>query len=231
MASILLVEDELSNQRIVGACLAQHEIVMASTLKDARRFIAEKSFDLIILDVQLPDGDGFSFLVELQSLPATQNTTTVMLTGKTESSDKVTGYSLGADDYITKPIDTVVFKARIEAKLRKRDIQKDQEAVFKKDGFTFSLDKQSVTFESSEGKKLIEMTALEFKMFLYLIKNKDRVFSREDLISAVWSDNLNISDRTVDSHMSHLRKHLAGSSLKVQAVYGAGYKLTDSKSK
>jgi DNA-binding response OmpR family regulator len=229
VARILLIEDEVINQKIVSACLAEHEISISGSLESARTTLLQQTFDLILLDVKLPDGDGFSFLLELQSQVMEDGVPVILLTGKTEAADKVTGYSLGADDYITKPLDPIVFKARIESKLRKRGSQKSNQSSFKKDGFTFSLEKQSVTYEVGGRAEAIDLTTLEFKIFLYLIKHKDHVFSREQLIQAVWKDSVNISDRTIDSHLSHLRKRLVKSSLTIQAVYGAGYKLTDAR--
>ena len=229
MARILLIEDEIINQKIVSACLAQHELKTASSLAAAREFIKKNDFDLILLDVKLPDGDGFAFLLELQSVLLKDEVPVVLITGKTESSDKVTGYSLGAEDYITKPIDPVVFSARIDSKLKKRQKQKNAQSGFTRDGFTFHLEKQSVNVEVNGHSETIDLTTLEFKMFLYLIKHKDHVFSRDQLITAVWGPSVNVSDRTIDSHISHIRKRIVNSKLTIQSVYGAGYKLKDSK--
>lgn len=229
MANLLLIEDELTNQKIVAAALSQHKVVIAPTLDSARKSLTSEQFDLVLLDVQLPDGDGFSFFLELQSIPMNQETPVVFLTSRMEVSDKVTGYTLGADDYITKPIHPLEFKARMEAKLRKLESRNSQGSRFRKDGFVFSLDKQTVVFEGSEKPMPLEMTTLEFKLFLYLIRHKDHVLSREKLIQDVWGDNLNVSDRTIDTHMSHLRKRLQGTTLTVQSVYGAGYRLSNTK--
>jgi DNA-binding response OmpR family regulator len=181
---------------------------------------------LILLDVELPDGNGFSFLVELQSAEINNLPPIVMLTGRVGAADKVTGFSMGADDYITKPLDLMVFKAHIESKMRKK---KSQNNVVKKDGFVFSLEKQTVVFESPTDPTPLDLTTLEFKLFFYLIQHKDHVLSREKLIADVWGDQHNVTDRTIDSHISHLRKHLSGSTLTIQSVYGAGYKLTLNK--
>lgn len=122
-------------------------------------------------------------------------------------------------------IQSLVFKAMMEAKIRKRALHKSKSNLLQKDGFVFNLDRQTVSFESQGQTKDIELTHLEFKLLLYLVKHKDHVLSREQLIQDVWGGSLNISDRTIDAHMSHLRKKLVGTSLVVQAVYGAGYKL------
>ncbi len=229
VSRILLIEDEIGNQKIVTACLSQHEIHIVGDLKTARDHLSKSQYDLVLLDVKLPDGDGFAFLLELQNTVMADGIPVVLLTGQTQSADKVTGYSLGADDYITKPIDPIVFKARIEAKLRKLERNGSRENVLKTDGFTISMEKQSVSYASSGVEKTLQLTTLEFKIFVHLIKHKDHVLSREQLIEAVWGSGVSVTDRTVDSHVSHLRKHLADSPLAITSVYGAGYKLSAPK--
>lgn len=225
MACVLLIEDELANQMIVKSALAPHQVLIAKNLQEARQTLDSNRVDLILLDVQLPDGDGFSFFMEIQSQISEQEIPVVFLTGRNQETDKVTGYTLGADDYVTKPIHPMVFKALIEGKLRKRILNQSKSKMFQKDGFSFDLDRQRVTFENKGQAQSLELTTLEFKLLLYLLKHKDHVLSREQLIQDVWGGSLNISDRTIDTHMSHLRKRLVGTSLAVQSVYGAGYKL------
>lgn len=227
MAKILLVEDEKSNQAIVKACLSQNEISIAGTLAEARDLLGAQSWDLILLDLNLPDGSGLNFMIELQSTLEQQSRPILALfTSKAEATDKVAGYSMGADEYITKPIEPLVFKAQIEALLRRRGAKTTEASLFQKDGFTFDMERQTVKVDAAGDEKLLALTTLEFRLLLYFFKKKDHVLSREKLIAEVWGDNLNITDRTVDSHISHLRKHLANTSVTLQAVYGAGYRLT-----
>lgn len=228
MATFLLIDDDTLVQKVVRSCLVQHDVVCVATLEAARDLLKEPKWDMILLDVELPDGDGLSFLVEIQALVSEREVPVVLLTGRTRAVDKVAGYTMGAEDYITKPLDPLVFKARIESKIRKRQAQQKQ---IKKDGFTFSLEKQTVVYDSVSGSMPIDLTTLEFKLLLYMVLRKDHILSREKLIFEVWGDNLNITDRTIDSHISHLRKRLLGSTLTIQSVYGAGYKLTDAQAK
>jgi DNA-binding response OmpR family regulator len=230
MARILLIEDERTNQLIVSASLSDHHVSTASTLMEARNFLQTDDIDLILLDVQLPDGDGFSFFMEINSTLQEKEIPLIFLTQRQSPSDKVTGYSLGADDYITKPFDIPEFQARIESKIRKIHAKKSQQSVIRKQGFVFSLEKQTVHYEQAGQSIDLGLTSLEFKLLLYCLKHKDRILSREKLIQEVWGEKVSVSQRSIDTHMSHLRKRLTSTPVTIEAVYGAGYKLTSSQS-
>ena len=120
MAKILLIEDEPISRKLVTVCLSQYEVATAETLAEAREQLKKQKFDLILLDLQLPDGDGFSFLSELQSGPAGGQARVILLTAKSLPSDKAKGLALGADDYVVKPFDPTAFKTQIEAQLQRR---------------------------------------------------------------------------------------------------------------
>lgn len=229
MSRILFIEDDLINQKLVISSLSHHQIKIAVNLAEARKYLSAESFDLIILDVGLPDGNGFSFLQEMQQSHIHAKSQVVLLTGKDTDGDKVVGYTLGADDYFTKPINYIVFKARIDSmlqKIEKNNVIKDE---INKDSFLISYSKQSVSYLGEKGLVKLNLTSLEFKLFIYLFERKDQVLNREQLIQNVWGNQVNISDRTVDSHISRLRKHLENSNLTIVSVYSAGYKLSDQK--
>jgi DNA-binding response OmpR family regulator len=226
MNQILLIEDDLINQKLVVSSLSNHQIKAVASLAEARKELALNNYDLIILDIGLPDGDGFSFLLEIQQTQANSNLLIVLLTGKDAANDKVVGYTLGADDYFTKPINHIVFKARIEAMLQKKDKSNLKKDTLVKDSFVISFSKQTVSYEGKNGLEKIDMTSLEFKLFVYFFERKDQVLSREQLIHDIWGDRINISDRTIDSHISRLRKHLSNSNITIQSIYSAGYKLS-----
>lgn len=220
MAKILLIEDNLSNQLMVKETLSTHDVTCANTLKEATVHITSP-FDLVILDVQLPDGSGFDFYmhhhVQLQDIPV------VILTSQNEVTDKVVGFSLGAEDYVTKPFEPLELRARIEAKLRKKTKPHDS-AVLKVDSLHFDLTMQRLTCEIKGEKKPIETTSIEFKILLYLAKHKDQVITRQQLLDQVWGGSTSVVDRAIDTHMSKLRKKLEGTPWEIKSVYGSGYR-------
>src|SRR5262245_23326752 len=119
MYQILLVEDAEEYQKIVTRALGQHRVTCVSTVDDALCSLKENEFDLILLDINLPKRNGYSLLSELQATPLERPIPVLCLTGKSEITDKVTAFSLGADDYIVKPFDPIELKARVDAKLTK----------------------------------------------------------------------------------------------------------------
>jgi two-component system OmpR family response regulator len=119
MARILLIEDSPTDQIVIRAVLGHHELTSCTTLKDARKQLSVNNFDLVLLDVGLPDGVGFDFIQEMKQKLEVTSTSVIFITGKSEIEDRLKGLSLGADDYITKPLELQEFRARIEAKLRR----------------------------------------------------------------------------------------------------------------
>ncbi|KHD88876.1 MAG: hypothetical protein OM95_07100 [Bdellovibrio sp. ArHS] len=220
MAKILLIEDNLTNQLVVKETLSTHDVICANTLKEATLHITSP-FDLVILDVQLPDGSGFDFYMhhhaQLQDIPV------IILTVHGEVHDKVIGFSLGAEDYVTKPFEPVEFRARIEAKLRKKN-KHNESAVLKIDGLHFDLTMQKISCETPDLTKNLDTTSIEFKILLYLAKHRDTVITRQQLLDQVWGGSTTVVDRAIDTHMSKLRKKLDGTPWEIKSVYGSGYR-------
>ena len=229
MSRILLVDDALDDQRIVASALGKvHDLTVASTMAAARHCIAELEFELILLDVQLPDGDGFTLCAELQANDRKRSVPIVFLTVCNEISDKVMGFSLGAEDYISKPFDPKELKARVEARIKKAGERNSRDLVLRLGDLKISVSMQRVFLTGGEQERLLDLTPLEFKLLFYFARHEEHVFSREQLLGAVWADNVNVLDRTVDMHVSNLRKKLGLSSWTIQSVHGVGYRLTAS---
>jgi two-component system response regulator MtrA len=157
VAKILLIEDELTNQKIVAAVLARHELRIAGTIEHARSCLTAETYDLILLDVSLPDGSGFAFFSEIQPRIQASGTSIIFLTGKTDVSDKVVGFSLGADDYITKPFDPTEFRARVESKLKKRDQKAHDPLLFRSGNLAFNLSSHMVTYETEDSSTILHL--------------------------------------------------------------------------
>jgi DNA-binding response OmpR family regulator len=227
MDKILVLEDVREMQLVINRAVRheQTEIFIAGKISEANQLLQANEFKLILLDVTLPDGDGLSFLTTLRQNPETRDIPVMLLTGKAEVEDKVLAFSLGADDYLTKPFNPLELRARVLAKLKKlRAPKKDHDSIqvgkLRLDTTRF----QAFTWVG-EVETSVDLTPLEFKLLMYLARHEDQVFTRDQLINVVRGENVHILDRTIDTHISNLRKKIASASLSIRTVYGVGYSL------
>lgn len=225
MKQILCVEDNQEFILLLGATLKPHCVDFARDLSQARDMLTQKTYDLVTLDVGLPDGDGLTFLRELMDAPLGLATPVFILTADDNLTQKVSAFNLGADDYLVKPFEPRELLARIEAKLRKIESQRGLGENVKIGDLTISVPKQKVWMEQGMGPQSIQLTSLEFKLLLNLIKANGRVLSRLALLKEVWGEEMHVSDRTVDTHIGHLRKKIADSRVQIQTVVGEGYRV------
>ncbi len=223
MKTILCVEDNAEIQILVEAALDQHQVVLTKTLADAKAALKKQTFDLVILDLELPDGDGMKFLAEIgqdAEIPV------FILTGRTETANKVIAFSLGVDDFISKPFDPLELRARVNAKLKKTATAQDQQAVLKLKDMTIDVEKQRVSILKPPGQaENVFLTSIEFRLLLTFARAPDRVFSRTQLLDKVWGSDIAVTDRTVDTHVGHLRKKIQVSVVKIETVLNEGYRL------
>ncbi|MEK6704482.1 MAG: response regulator transcription factor [Bdellovibrionota bacterium] len=222
MANILLIEDSTDIQKTIKAILNTHTLFSASTLKEAERQLSEHDYDLVLLDLSLPDGNGMEFLSHIKR---TSDITVpfIIMTASSAVTDKVLGFSLGVEDYITKPFDPLELRARVEARLSRRAENRTKQNRFTAGDLQFDLITQFVTVSDSDQKKL-DLTPFEFKLLLCFARHRNHVLSREQLLELVWTSSLHVSDRVIDTHVSHLRKKLSESECSIEPVYGAGYR-------
>lgn len=221
MKTVLCVEDNREIQILVRAALDQHSVLTAENLKDARGLIKGQRIDLLVLDLELPDGDGLDLLVEIEG----KGVPVFVLTGKTEISKKVIAFSLGADDFLAKPFDPLELRARANAKFKKLDQATEHQSVLKIRNLTIEVEKQKVYLANVGSRDPIALTSLEFRLLLAFARSPERVFSRQILLDKVWGTEVNITDRTVDTHVNHLRKKLKASDVKIETVLNEGYRL------
>ena len=226
MNKILIIEDEESILMALedSLKLEGYEVACAEDGKQGLSMASEQKFDLIILDIMLPMMDGFEVCKHLRRDGI--NTPILMLTAKSQEIDKVLGLELGADDYVTKPFSPRELLARIKALLRRtKQFQQGIES--------FKFGNVEVDFRKYEVKKrgkLIFLTALEFSMLHFLVKNKGRVVNRDAILDNVWGRNVYIQSRTVDKHISELRKKIEDDPASpdfILGVRGIGYKFQE----
>ena len=194
-------------------------------LLEARKMLEKTHFDLILLDISLPDGDGLTFYADLQIKEKTRDIPVIFITSHQEVNKEIMGFSLGADDYIIKPIEPARFKARIESRLKQIEQKKHKELVINKGNLRLSVTLQKVSIVNEGLEKLIDLTPVEFKLLFHFLRHEDFILTREQLLTAVWGNASEVLDRTIDMHISNLRKKITDSDFKIKAVHGTGYKL------
>nr|WP_212667948.1 response regulator transcription factor [Virgibacillus pantothenticus] len=220
MIKILIIEDDLSLSNGVAIALKNSEftIIQARDLNSARMEIQKTTFDLIILDINLPDGSGLDFLKELRKFSAIP---VIMLTAKDMETDVVTGFEFGADDYITKPFSLMILRARVRAQLRKvSDISIEPIQI---DGFSFSFTKM----EFLKYGVPIELSKTEQKLLRCLLENKGHTMERSQLIDIIWTDGADyVDENALSVTVKRLRDKLEdipSSPKYIKTVYGIGY--------
>lgn len=223
MKRVLVVEDNSEMRIMVKSCLEEFEIAEAATLSAARQALEESLFDLIVLDLQLPDGDGSRFLAEMQGKENLRHIPVFVLTGRTDTMDKVLAFSIGAEDFITKPFDPLELKARVQAKLRKLEVNEKSKEQFLVEDLRINTARQRVWINDDPNP--VPLTSIEYRLLLMLSRNRDRVISRQRFLDEIWGNEISVTDRTVDTHIGHLRKKIRSSRVQIETVIGEGYRL------
>jgi DNA-binding response OmpR family regulator len=191
--------------------------------KDAVSSVKKGHPDIVILDLMLPDIDGFEICRQLRANEMTAHVPIIMLTAKSQEADKVTGLELGADDYLTKPFSPRELIARIKAVLRRKEPHSTRKII--ESGLVLIDSVKHKVFV--EGKE-IQLTNTEFKLLVFMAQRPGVVFSRDRLLDAVFGYDANVYDRTVDAHIKSLRKKLGKARDHMETVRGAGYRFKES---
>ena len=224
---VLVVEDEPSIAELIAVNLRHNGFspVVVFDGAAAQREVDAVLPDLILLDWMLPGESGASLARQWRKNERTKTVPIIMLTARSDESDKVQGLDAGADDYITKPFSTQELLARIRALLRRRapEIVKDSVQLGE---LTLDAGTYRVTFRSKE----LKIGPTEFNLLHYLMKHAERVHTRSTLLDKVWGDHVFIEERTVDVHVKRLRESLGEAASMVETVRGAGYRLTSQNS-
>ncbi len=216
---ILIIEDDIALSKGIVLALKDddNEFSQAYSLESAREQMKLIEFTLIILDVNLPDGDGFELLSEVRERSAVP---IIMLTANDMEIDIVTGLEMGADDYITKPFSLMVLRARVNTQLRK-SMKKSN--ILKIADFEFDFD----SMEYKKGGKVIELSKTEQKLLRLLIENKGTTLSRADLVDKIWTDGAEyVDENALSVTVKRLRNKLEETPSKpnyIKTVYGIGY--------
>lgn len=227
MSRILVVDDAEECFKLVANTLGPStETIWAKNVNEALNLVEKKTFDLILLDVMLPDGDGYHLCSMVRANDRTRTIPIIFLTAKESVNDKVLGFSLGADDFLVKPFEPLEFRARIAAKIRKRQREQVEAEILDFGDVLINMRAQKA-FVVEEGKKRdINLTPMEFKLLSCLAQNQDKLFSRNQLLDTLWGTDVNVYDRSVDTHISKIRKKLGTKSFVIQSVHRSGYRFS-----
>jgi len=214
---ILIVEDESRMRRLISDYLKRegYVIIEAENGKKALEIFNSDKIDLIILDIMLPEYDGWTVCREIRK---SSNVPIIILTARSEESDELFGFDLGADEYITKPFSPKILVARVRALLKRSYKRVSSKMSF--NGLEVDIAAHKVFVEGKE----IEMTPKEYELLVYMIENEGTALSREQILNNVWGYDYFGDLRTVDTHVKRLRIKLKGKSKYIQTVRGVGYR-------
>lgn len=220
---ILVVEDESSIADNIRYALETDgfEVIWKSTLQEAKSFLVQHSPDLIVLDVGLPDGNGFDFCRDLRKKIQTP---VIFLTARSDEVDRIVGLEIGADDYMVKPFSPRELAARVKAILRRGEPFKKTTKA--KGPFSIDPDRARISFFG----KFLDLTRYEYRLLKAMIENAGRILSRDQLMEIAWESPESSLDRTVDAHIKTLRakmKKIDAKTDPIQTHRGMGYSLKD----
>ena len=219
---ILVVDDEEDLCEILKFNLEieGYGVDTANSAEEALKLDLPK-YNLLLLDVMMGEISGFKMARMLKKNPETANIPIIFITAKDTENDTITGFNLGADDYISKPFSLREVQARVKAVLRRTGANGTEEKpqLLQYQGLSIDVEKKKVCIDTQE----VALTKKEFEILLLLMQNKGRVFSREDILSKVWQDEVYVLDRTIDVNITRLRKKIGAYGKYIVTRLGYGY--------
>lgn len=223
--TILVVEDDRSLADVLSYNLRQegYEVHLAHDGQDAITQVQIKQPDLVVLDLMLPVVDGLEVCRQIRANQSTRDTLVIMLTAKEEESDELIGFTIGANDYVTKPFSVKVLLQRIRVLLQLRHRDASSDDVISSQGIV--LDR--VRFRATDNNRALQLTRSEFRLLDTLLRQPGRVFDRAELIDAALGEDTMVLDRTIDVHIRALRGKLGESAKLIETVRGVGYRFRD----
>jgi len=225
MSHILIVEDDRSIAELIEHFLqkAGHSTEILTSGSEVVPRVRQRPPDVLILDLMLPGLSGLEVCRALRAKSVTAGVPIIMVTARVEESDRIAGFELGADDYVTKPFSPNELVARVAALLRRLRQPKSQDRLLRYGPLTIDLDRHLVT----EHEREIRLTAKEFLLLQYLVEHQGRVLSRDLLLSDVWGYQYTGGTRTVDVHIRRLREKAVSLAQAIATVKQFGYKLVE----
>jgi len=224
MNKVLIIDDEKRMLDLIALYLLPHNYVSKKALKaqEALTYIENETFDIILLDIMMPEMDGWELSQEIRCI---SDVPIIMVTARDQSEDIIKGLKLGADDYITKPFNESELLARMDALLRRRIPR----SLVEINDLLWNKDKFQLTFKN----KRIKLTPKEFILIGHFMKNPSQVFARDQLIELIWGFDSETEGRTIDSHVRNMREKIRQAGFPIdnylKTVWGVGYKWENDK--
>lgn len=223
--TILIIEDEKDLAELVKFHLQEsgYQVITALRGDEGLRLATRSSFSLIILDLLLPGLSGIEILKKLKNDAKSCSIPVIVLTARSEEVDRVLGFEMGAEDYVTKPFSPRELMLRVRTVMRRTQEAKAPPEYFEFGGLKADLTRPRICYEG----KNISLTAVEIKLLQFLFINRGRVQSREVLLDRVWGYNAAVSTRTVDVHVKRLRQKLGKGEYLIETIRGMGYRFIE----
>ena len=224
IAKILIVEDEPDIRDTLSYNFEKEgfEVLSSPNGKSALKLLESNEPNVVILDLMLPDMSGLDICRQIKNDKKLSDTSIIMLTAKSEEVDRIVGFELGADDYVTKPFSIRELILRVKVLIKKHTTTEHKDTSISLGSIYMNLDAHVVKIN----KKDIILTALEFKLLKHLLQRKGRVQTRDQLLGDVWGYSSEVTTRTVDTHIKRLREKLGVVADYIQTIRGVGYKFT-----
>ena len=223
---ILVVEDEKSIAKLIKFNLEKdgYSTIAVRSGEDAIQILERHEIDLILLDIMLPGMNGLEVCKEIKQMKRAKNVPVIMLTAKSEEVDRIVGFEVGADDYITKPFSPRELILRVKAILKRGKTEDAaRKEILSEGDINVDISRHEVTVKG----KLVELTQMEFKLLCTFLERRGRVQTRESLLTDVWGIDTMVETRTIDTHIKSLRSKLGKAGEKIETVRGMGYKFSD----
>lgn len=223
MYNILICDDESGIRAMVSkyARFEGHNVIQAENGMQAIDICRGKYIDIIIMDVMMPELDGFSAVKEIRKFSSVP---VIMLSARGEEYDRIHGFEIGVDDYVVKPFSPKELMLRIDVIMRRRNkTDTNGHDLYKKDGLVIDFTARKVQIDGQS----LELSPKEYDLLFYMVKNKGIALSREKLITNVWGYDFYGDDRTLDTHIKLLRRHLGDYSSLIVTLRGTGYRFED----
>ncbi|HEV2292959.1 MAG TPA: response regulator transcription factor [Tepidisphaeraceae bacterium] len=225
-STVLVIDDEKDLLELVRYNLEKEHlsVIVASDGKSGLEIAQRHKPDLILLDLMMPGMTGLQVCQHLRGDSRTSRIPVLILTAKAEESDKIVGLEMGGDDYVTKPFSVRELVARVRALLRRTSMIADEGELLRRGDLTIDSARHLVTY----GDERVSLTATEFRILHFLASRRGRVLSRDDIIEGALGRDSAVFDRTIDVHITSLRRKLGPGGWMIETVRGFGYRLTES---
>jgi two-component system, OmpR family, phosphate regulon response regulator PhoB len=224
MQKILVIEDSADAFQLIQRSLGEDfSLTWFNTLAAGQRAVAAEKFDLVLLDLTLPDGDGLHFCSLLRADEKYDQLPVIILSARNTTAEQIVAFRVGADDYVKKPFSAEELKARISAKLRKKTNRESESFTIRAGDIEIDQSTHQVWIGSGSERESVPFTALELKMLMYFCRQKNKVLDRNEILDAIWGTSVHVYARNVDTHVSKLRKKLGPCGDYIQSAHGRGY--------